>query len=274
MNLIDSHCHLDAPEFAGNVERVLQEAREAGVNTMILPGVTHLGWKRLFDICLSFDNLYAAPGIHPLFLPSSDPAPVLAVLEKWLDNAKTVAIGEIGLDYYPPHTDRDRQQQLFEAQVDLGARYRLPILLHVRKAHDQVLSTLRRKHFRYGGIVHAFGGSLQQANQYIKLGFGIGIGGTVTYDRARKIRAVAAAVELDSLVLETDSPDLAPAAHRDSPNLPKYLPEIARQLARLRGETTAAIADCTTANCCRLLRLQGHTPEPAGERQANSGPRA
>jgi len=166
-----------------------------------------------------------------------------------------VAIGEIGLDYFVKDANRSAQQELFEAQLGIASKATLPVLLHVRKAHDQVQATLRRLHFEEGGIVHAFSGSLQQAEQYIKLGFLISVCGTITYDRATKIRSVATALPLSSLVLETDSPDISPVSHHGERNSPEYLSEIALSLARLRGLSGRRIAEVTSNNARMILAL-------------------
>jgi TatD DNase family protein len=179
----------------------------------------------------------------------------LEELEERTRTMDLAAIGEIGLDYYIEGGDRAAQQELFEKQLEIAARARLPILLHVRKAHDQVMRTLRAKRFSHGGIVHAFSGSAEQARQYIKIGFGIGLCGTLTYDRARRIRATAAGLPQEAIVLETDSPDIPLAAHRGEDNRPEYLPEILQILAELRNELPEETARATTANAERLLRI-------------------
>jgi len=187
MELIDTHCHLDITTFAGRFDNLLKNARQAGVSQMVLPGVDRDGWERMMTLCRQEEGLFAAPGLHPMYLPHHRPQH-LEELSALAAGGKVVAIGEIGLDYHVPDLDRTVQQQLFEQQLSIAAASGLPILLHVRKAHDQVLATLRRKRFPHGGIVHAFNGSLQQACQFINLGFVIAICGTITYDRARRIR--------------------------------------------------------------------------------------
>jgi TatD DNase family protein len=179
----------------------------------------------------------------------------LEELEELTRTADPVAIGEIGLDYYIEGSDRAAQQELFEKQLEIAAGAHLPILLHVRKAHDQVMRTLRTKRFSHGGIVHAFSGSAEQARQYIKFGFGIGLCGTLTYDRARRIRAIAAELPQEVIVLETDAPDIPLANHRGENNCPEYLPEILQILAKLRNEPPEETARTTTANAERLLRI-------------------
>lgn len=257
MELIDTHCHLDLEKHFPQFDSALAKARAAGVDKIVLPGVTQAGWGRLMELCDKEHGLYSAPGLHPLYLPHHHPHH-LEELEELLTESGTdgpVAIGEIGLDYYVASVDREAQQQLFEQQLEIATTTGLPVLLHVRKAHDQVLATLRRKRFLHGGIVHAFNGSFQQACHYIKLGFGIGIGGTITYNRATRIRKVALQLPEKSLVLETDAPDIPLANHRGECNHPKYLPEVLEALAALRGEPAEVTANYTSNNAKRILGL-------------------
>ena len=254
MELIDTHCHLDITEFQGRFATLLAQARSAGVGRLVLPGVDQSGWNRLLELCREENGLYPAPGLHPLYLPRHRPAH-LTELGELAQREKLVALGEIGLDYFATGVNRAAQQELFEEQLRIATSARLPVLLHVRKAHDQVLATLRRKHFRNGGIVHAYGGSRQQADQYLGLGFCLGLCGTITYSRARKIRAIAADFPAEGLVLETDAPDIPPAAHRGEENLPEYLPEVLNALAELRQQSAENLAALTSANACRVLSL-------------------
>lgn len=254
MQLIDSHCHLDIPRFEQVVDLLIDEAKQAGVDRFILPGVARSGWNRLLKLCSEHEGLYGAPGLHPMYLSHHKPGDIDS-LSQLVEHEKTIAIGEIGLDYFRGKETADQQQQLFEEQLALAKKRNKPVLLHVRKAHDQVLATLRRKHFHHGGIVHAFSGSYQQATQYIELGFLIGVAGTITYERARKTRQTMATLPLNALVLETDSPDLPLFGRQGKPNIPSHLPEIAAHLAALRGESLESIARATTANCIRALKL-------------------
>ena len=262
MELIDTHCHLDMEAHFQQFERALAEARAAGVGKFILPGVTQAGWSRLMELCSREQGVFAAPGLHPLYLAHHRPRH-LEELEELVRGSqpdgycRPVAIGEIGLDYYVDSTDRPAQQQLFEQQLKIATAAQLPILLHVRKAHDQVLATLRRNHFVHGGIVHAFNGSLQQAGHFIKLGFAIGICGTITYSRARRIRKVASELPQEALVVETDAPDIPPASHWGESNHPAYLLEVLEALAALRGEPSEVTAYYTSVNAKRVLGLPG-----------------
>ncbi|BDD85887.1 TatD family hydrolase [Desulfofustis limnaeus] len=252
--LVDTHCHIDVSEFAADYGQVLQRARAAGVNRFVVPGVDRGGWPRLLALCRKEAGCHPALGLHPLYLPLHRPAH-LEELGKMAARPEVVAIGEVGLDFWdnPEALVRQRQEALFEQQVRIAKGLGLPLLLHARKAHDQVQAIVRRLHFPYGGIVHAFSGSRQQALIWLELGFLIGIGGTITYGRANRVRALAAELPLPGLVLETDAPDIPPAAHRQERNSPEYLPEIVHCLAQLRSDSPDRIAVETTRNAVRLL---------------------
>ena len=255
MHLFDTHCHLDVAPIYEQLARVLAQARAVGIRDFVLPGVDREGWEQLMRVRDSEPGVHAAPGLHPMYLRHHHPAD-LDVLKVLADSGRIVAIGEIGLDYFVEDIDRQAQQQLFESQLEIAVQAQLPVLLHARKAHDQVLATLRRKRFPHGGIVHAFSGSYQQALAYIKLGFAIGVGGVITYDRARKVRKNCIELPEEWLVLETDAPDIIVAGHREEPcNLPEYLPDILATLADLRNEAPETTAAYTTQNARRILGL-------------------
>ena len=255
LELIDTHCHIDAEIFNPNYEDIFSRARAVGVSSLIVPGVHQPWWRRLMHICASSTALYPALGMHPIYLDSHRHEH-LEELEQYAHNNSVVAIGEIGLDYFYKDADRQTQQELFEAQLEIATAAQLPIILHVRKAHDQVLSTLRRHKFKYGGIAHAFNGSKQQAQQYMQLGFKLGFGGTLTYNRAKRIRAMAQELPLEAIVLETDAPDIPLFGHQGQANLPEYLPEIMEALASLRPEPREKIARQTTDNARALFGLK------------------
>ncbi len=260
MRLIDTHSHIDVEVFAHDFHEVLTRTRAAGVIAQILPGIRQTWWDRLLFLCQKEDDLHPAIGLHPMYLDVHLPEHLLE-LRSHAESGKLVAIGEIGLDFFVKDFDQNRQQELFEAQLDIAKEACLPVLLHVRKAHDQVLSIIRQKGFPHGGIIHAFGGSMQQAENYLKRGFLIGFGGSVTYTRAKKIRRIAQALPLESIVLETDAPDLPPAGHHGQRNSPEYLAEILKILAELRVESLDEIACMTTQNASRLLHIR--TPPPS-----------
>ncbi|MEY6433669.1 TatD family hydrolase [Thioalkalicoccus limnaeus] len=251
--LIDTHCHLDVADFAADRDAVLARARTAGVVAQVIPAIAADGWHDLCQLCQREPDLYPALGLHPVYVADHRGAD-LVELERMIAERAPVAIGEIGLDFFVPGLDRERQQALFEAQLAIARSADLPVLLHVRRAHDQVLATLRRHPVR-GGIVHAFNGSVQQAERYRELGFLVGFGGMLTFARSTRLRRLATAVPIEAIVLETDAPDLTVASHQGERNSPEYLPEVLAALAEVRGEDPAWLAARTTANARALLRL-------------------
>lgn len=263
MALIDTHCHLDVPAFDADRDAVLARARAAGVVGIIIPATHAAGWEGLLSLCAREPDLYPALGMHPMYLDWHDDRH-LADLEQRFATTPLVAVGEIGLDFYVPTLDPQRQQHLFEAQLAIARSAGLPVLLHVRKAHDQVLATLRRIRVP-GGIIHAFNGSLEQGLRYLDLGFLLGFGGMLTYARSSRLRALARALPLDRLVLETDAPDMAVAAHRGERNSPEYLPDCLAALAEVRGIDQDGVAASTTAAARRLLGLSRSNPGTSGD---------
>ena len=256
MHLIDTHTHLDFPDFACDRGEVLANARALGVERMVLLGVEQANWQRLWDLVANEDGLYAAFGLHPVFLDQHQPEH-LQTLREWLErlsgNPKLCAVGEIGLDYFLPELDRTQQQALLCAQLTLAAEFNLPALLHVRRSHSDVIAHLKRYRLKRGGIVHAFAGSLEEAREYLKLGFKLGLGGAATWPQALRLRKVIAALPLDALVLETDSPDMAPAMHPQQRNSPEFLPDICANLAELKGLSPSELASASSQNACQLL---------------------
>lgn len=253
MGLIDTHCHLDCPEFDRDRAAVLARSRAAGVVGLVIPAIHRAGWPGLLALCATAPDLYPALGLHPVYLDQHRAAD-LAALELAMADTCPRAVGEIGLDYVVPALDRDRQQALFEAQLAIARAADLPVLLHVRKAHAQVLATLKRIPVR-GGIAHAFSGGIAEARRYLDLGFALGFGGMLTFERSTKLRALAAALPPDAIVLETDAPDLTVAAHRGERNSPEYLPDVLTALAQVRGEDRAWLAARTSVTARRVLGL-------------------
>lgn len=258
MELIDSHCHLDVSDFDADRLAVLQRARHNGIAGIVVPGIESAGWDALWQLCRSEAGLYPAFGLHPVFLQQHTAAD-LPALQALLQRHPPVAVGEIGLDYHVEDLDRDAQQTVFEAQLELARDAGLPVILHVRKSHDQVLATLKRVRV-CGGICHAFNGSQQQASLYHDMGFSFGFGGMLTYERSTRLRALAKALPLESIVLETDAPDMTVAQHRGERNSPEYLPYCLAALAGVRGEDAEEIARVTTANAREVLKLEAWEP--------------
>jgi len=253
MKLIDTHCHLDVDVFDADRSVILEQCRVAGITRIVVPAIHAAGWGKLLELCNQETALYPALGLHPVYIDSHRDTDLTALEEK-LAVEDPLAVGEIGLDYFLTELDPQRQQEIFEAQLQIAREARLPVILHVRKAHDQVLAALRRIRVP-GGIAHAFNGSLQQAQQYLDLGFKLGFGGTLTYERSRKIRQLAHDLPLEAIVLETDAPDMVVSQHRGGRNSPEYLPEILAALAEVRKEDASILAEQTTLNACEVLGL-------------------
>lgn len=251
--LIDTHCHLDFDDFDADRQAVIARARRAGVGQIVVPAITVDNFQRVLALCTSSPRFYPALGLHPCFPHEIDSA--IARLAQALDGHEVVAVGEIGLDFRSGQAAPEVQLPLFERQLQMAAEHDLPVLLHAVRAHDQVLKLLRRYRLERGGIVHAFSGSEQQAREYAKLGFKLGFGGALSYDRAHKLRRLAAELPLEWLVLETDAPDMPLAQYPGQPNEPSRVAEVAQLIAGLRGQSVAEIAEVTTATARQLLRL-------------------
>lgn len=272
---IDTHCHLDAPEFDADRDAVRSQARAQGVVHCVIPAVEQGNWATVRRLAHRHGDSYAL-GIHPLYTARAHDGD-LQLLAQELDqhrgDARLVAIGEMGLDYFVAGLDPARQERFYRAQLQLARRFELPVILHVRRSADKLLKGLRELPVQ-GGIAHAFNGSLQQAQAFIALGFKLGFGGAMTYDRALQLRRLAAELPEDALVMETDSPDIPPhwlyttAAQRSEGlpqgrNVPAELPRIGEILAQLRGQPLPALAARTRSNALVALPgLRGLVPGP------------
>ncbi|MEE4623646.1 TatD family hydrolase [Pseudomonas alliivorans] len=256
MALIDTHTHLDFPDFDADRRQVLDRCRSLGVQRMVVLGVYQRNWQRLWDLALENPALYAAFGLHPVYIDEHRPEH-LTELGDWLTRHKghpqLCAVGEIGLDYYVEGLDKARQQQVFEAQLQLAAEFDLPVLLHVRRSHADVIATLKRHTLKRSGVIHAFAGSREEAREYIKLGFKLGLGGAATWPQALRMHRVIAELPLDSVVLETDSPDMAPAMFPNQRNSPEHLPNICTALAALMNVSPEHLAQASTRNAHDLF---------------------
>ena len=249
---IDSHCHLDAAEFTGQQNNIVREAQAAGVHTLVIPAIERGNFETVRTLCKDYSDCVPAYGIHPLYTARATPDD-LDRLRDYLSQADAVAAGEIGLDFFVENYDQKVQEFYFCEQLKLAREFDLPVLLHSRRAVDEILKYLRQIKVR-GGIAHAFNGSTQQATEFIKLGFKLGFGGAMTYSRATRLRELATTLPLDSLVLETDAPDIPPSFLENGlPNKPEYLPRIAQTLADLRGITLEEIARVTSSNTRSVL---------------------
>ncbi len=253
--LVDTHCHLDAAEFDADRDAVVARAVAAGVTVMVVPSVERANFGAVASICREYPGCLPAFGIHPMYVGRARDED-LAALRETLAREAAVAVGEIGLDYFVPTRDETCQNRYFTEQLKIARDLALPVLLHVRRAVDAILAQLRRVAVP-GGIAHAFNGSRQQADEFIRLGFKLGFGGAMTHPRANRLRELAATLPLDVIVLETDAPDIPPEwlaqGGEKGRNEPAELARIAAVLAELRGMPVAEIAAVTTANAKAVL---------------------
>ena len=270
---IDTHCHLDAPEFLGLTLDVRERARAAGVGLCVLPAVQSKDFEQVRVLAHSGHDAYAL-GIHPMYTDRAQDADLLTLdqaLTQHRADPHLVAVGEIGLDFFVQGLDAQRQAFFFTEQLKLARKHALPVILHVRRSADALLKGLRelRPALGWSGIAHAFNGSEQQARAFIDLGFKLGFGGALTYERALKLRHLAVVLPIESMVLETDAPDIPPqwlyrtAAEREAGipqgvNEPAELPRIAQTLAALRALSIEEVARATSSNAVAALpRLAG-----------------
>lgn len=256
---IDTHCHLEATEFAGEADALARQAAMAGVSQILIPSIDVASFASVTALARRHPNTSYALGIHPMYVPKAadgDLDVMRSSLIASIDDPKLVAIGEIGMDFFiPTYAEpplRDRQEHFFVEQLKLAREFNLPVLLHIRRAQDVILKHLRRIR-PPGGIAHAFNGSFQQAHAFIELGFKLSFCGTFTHERAQQLRRLATELPLDTIVIETDAPDLAPAWVHDRRNLPTELPRIGETLAQLRGITPDALAQATSTNAMFVL---------------------
>lgn len=252
---IDSHCHLDFAVFDNGRTQLMEQTVKLGIEKILVPGVEAQHWQRILVLCDAWpDTVVPAWGLHPCFVDHHT-LDDLQQLDDWLHRKRPVAVGEIGLDFFMDGYDEEKQRLYFREQIKLARSHKLPIVVHCRKAHDQCLKLIRELGFAEGGFMHAFSGSLQQAQRCLDAGFKLGIGGAATYERATRLQQLIVRLPLDSFVLETDAPDIPPCFARDEPNTPLNLPRIAGIICERAGIDPEQFARVTTDNVRTLLKL-------------------
>ncbi len=253
MRLIDTHCHFDHPVFDTDRDELVYAMNISGVSDLIVPATTATTWQRLRDITHTSTHFHASYGLHPLFMAQHQDKHI-AQLRQWLEHEHPVAVGECGLDFFIDNPGKERQISLFQQQLHLACDFDLPVIIHARKSLDEVLKYLR-KVGSLRGVVHSFSGSQQQADQLIEQGFYLGVGGTVTYERAKRLHKVIANVPQERILLETDAPDQPDSQWRGKRNEPGRLAIITETVAKLTGSSGETIAKITTANAQRLFGI-------------------
>jgi len=262
MRLIDAHCHFDFPCFDQQRQSILEDARALGLSHLVIPGVRRADWERVTRVASQYEGLYYCLGIHPWFVDEHSQDD-LAALEQYFQTRpdRCVGLGECGLDRL--RSNLDDQYPWFESQIDIAVRAHVPLVIHSVRTHDEVVEVLKRKNVSNRVLVHGFSGSYQQASKLVDLGCFIGVGGVVTHTNAKKTRDTIARLPVDSLVLETDAPDMAPQGVRPGENSPVYLSRVLAALAELRGADAAALG---RALLCNVQRLYGWDEDLPSER--------
>lgn len=252
---------MDFTAFAKDHANVIAKCEQQGVTDIVIPGVTADNLDNLIHFCAQQTRslkLHYALGLHPVFLKDHKNHHIDQLAEL-LKSHSPIAVGEIGLDFFLKELDKNKQIVLLTKQLELATAHQLPVILHVRKAHDEIIKILKQQLFNEGGIVHAFNGSIQQARQYIEMGFKLGFGGMLTYQRSNKLHNLAKQLPLSAIVLETDSPDMTVEPHHGERNSPEYLPMVLSALNDLREESIEVIAKTTSANVRQALKLDAAT---------------
>ena len=253
--LIDTHTHIDMENFADRFDEVMQTAKDYGVEKVVIPGVEPSGFDRIIKLCEEYPDIYGAVGVHPEELNSYNEEAENKIKEL-LKHKKIIAVGEIGLDYYWDKSQIEKQKEIFERQILIAKQAQKPILVHDREAHLDSFEILKKSNAAETGVVmHCFSGSPEFAQQCINEGFYIAIGGVVTFKNAKKVKEVAKTVPLDKLLLETDAPYMTPVPFRGKENQPAYVKFVAEEIAQLRGVSFEEIAEATTANAKKLLKI-------------------
>lgn len=253
---VDTHCHFDFDPFCGNEEASLRLAAEAGVEKIIVVGVAADRYAGVMALTERWAPLYAALGTHPMAIDQHQDAH-LDELESYLRHRpeKLVAIGEIGLDLYIDNPQFEKQERVLDAQLRLAKKYDLPVILHSRRTHDKLAQHLKRLDVPRRGVVHGFAGSEQQALAFIRAGYAIGVGGTITYERASKTRTTIARLPLSSLLLETDAPDMPLQGFQGQANRPERVKNVWQSLCELRTESPQEIAETLRENTRAIFQL-------------------
>lgn len=254
---IDTHCHFDFPPFLGSIAQSLTSAQQGGVSDIIIPAVSADNFQRVWRLSQQYPSLYVAMGFHPLYLNLFQWQQLDLLTDYFTQRSvKCVAVGEIGLDLFMQEPLFELQQQVLITQLKLAKQFDLPVILHSRRTHDLLAALLRRYPVPACGVVHGFAGSLSQAQAFIKLGYSIGVGGTITYERANKTRQAIAQLPLTSLVFETDAPDMPVSGFQGEPNRPERIQSIFQSLCDLRDESPDEIAHQLYINSVSLFNLR------------------
>lgn len=252
-HLIDTHCHIDFDDFNNDRDLIIQQASDSGVLDIIVPSVAKSSWRKTIETCSHYSQCHLALGLHPVFIEQHQPQHLIE-LDSLVKSHSPIAIGEIGLDYFLKKLDKEKQLAYFSKQLIIAKQHNLPVIIHNRKAHDECINLLTEIGVN-NGIIHAFNGSIQQAEKYIELGFLLGFGGMLTFERSTKLHRLVKQIPLESIVLETDAPDMTVEQHSGMRNSPHYLPYIVQSIAEIKEVPEHLVASMTTTNAQKILPL-------------------
>ena len=251
LRLVDTHCHIDFKEFDSDRDLIIAQAQAAGVLDIIVPAVAQGSWNKTITICQRYSQCHLALGLHPVFIDQHQPQHLIE-LDTLLKTTPTIAVGEIGLDFFLKELDREKQKIFFSKQLIIAKKHKLPVIIHNRKAHDECILMLNETGAN-SGIIHAFNGSIQQAEKYIELGFLLGFGGMLTYQRSNKLKALVKQLPIESIVLETDAPDMTVQQHHGKRNSPHYLPYVLDSIVEVKKIDINEVATICSNNARQLF---------------------
>ncbi|NVJ61042.1 MAG: TatD family hydrolase [Gammaproteobacteria bacterium] len=252
--LVDTHCHFDFSDFDSDRDQLLSDAKQKGLLHLVIPGVKRENWRRVRELAIAHEELHFALGLHPMFMDAHTEQH-LRDLEIEVTKGPVVAVGEIGLDFQFGRDNQHEQERLFNSQIQIAMNANLPVIIHCRKAHEDILKILSDNNYHNGGVIHAYNGDLNQAKRYAAHGFKLGVGGAITYERATKIRKMVSELSLEQIVLETDAPDMSPVTCQGKRNTPVHIFDNFSSLVELREESAEQIAQQTTTNALEVFRL-------------------
>lgn len=250
--LIDTHCHFDFPPFSDDIALSIECYQQAGIDKIIVPAVSVDRFANIIELANTHSSIYYALGLHPIYTHHQQDLDYLNS-ELALNRSKLIAIGEIGIDGYIDGADIDQQIYFFSAQLDLAKQYQLPVILHSRRSHPLLYKILKNMKLTHSGVIHGFSGSYEEAMQFIRLGYFIGVGGVISYERAKKTRNAISKIPLSAIVFETDAPDMPLSGHQGQPNRPENIQSIANYLIALRTESQTTIFEQVALNTLNLF---------------------
>lgn len=254
--MIDSHCHFDFSVFDHDRDDILQRCITAGIKKIVVPGTQASTWSKVTSLCEKYNELEFALGIHPFFISSATEDDLRTLENRIEENRHSiVAIGEIGLDFAATET-HSKQVEFFQHQLTIANKNNLPVIIHHRKSHNELIRLLKVTPIDKGGVIHAFSGSYYEAKTYLDLGFRLGVGGTITYQRASKTREVIKKLPIESLLLETDAPDMPIYGRQGQRNSPEFLPEILQALCDLKSMDKTEVVEKTSLASIQLFDLE------------------